>query len=175
MKRTVKIEAIVLKKKILPNRDTIVALFSDALGKVSVIAKGVKKITSRRSPHLQTANLISCILYKKDERYYLQETTLISGFSQIKNNREKLNNLYQYFFILERLLPENQTEPQIYNLLLRYLIELSQAKENKIELLKNYLNNTLKLLGYIKEDKSHEELIWFAEGIIHEKIPQLHL
>ncbi|MBI4226632.1 DNA repair protein RecO, partial [Candidatus Roizmanbacteria bacterium] len=64
MKRTIKTEAIVLRKRSLPNQDTIVTLFSKKIGKVNAFAKGIKKITSRRLPHVQTANLINAVLYK---------------------------------------------------------------------------------------------------------------
>ncbi|MBI4009495.1 recombination protein O N-terminal domain-containing protein, partial [Candidatus Roizmanbacteria bacterium] len=52
MKRTLKTEAIVLRKRSLPNQDKIVTLFTKELGKLNVFAKGIKKITSRRLPHV---------------------------------------------------------------------------------------------------------------------------
>ncbi|OGK12190.1 DNA repair protein RecO [Candidatus Roizmanbacteria bacterium RIFCSPHIGHO2_02_FULL_37_15] len=175
MKRTVKTEAIVLKKRSLPNQDTICSLFSKELGKVNAFAKGIKKITSRRLPHVQTANLIETVLYKKDNNFYLQETTLISGFSQIKKDADKIQILYRFFFVLERLLPENQSEPAVFNLALNFLVELSENSSSDISLLTKYLNNILRLLGYSKEDKPYEEITRTIEEIIHEKIPELHI
>ena len=69
MKRTIKTEAVVLRKRSLPNQDAIVTLFTKELGKINTIAKGIKKITSRRLPHTQTANLINTVIYKKAERF----------------------------------------------------------------------------------------------------------
>jgi len=131
MKRNIKIEAIVLKKRALPNQDKIITLFTKELGKVSAFAKGIKKITSRRLPHVQTANLINCVLYKKDERFFLQETSLVSGFSQIKNNQEKMQVLYQLFFAVERLLPDHQPETTVYRLIMKFLIELSNSEKQR--------------------------------------------
>ena len=175
MNRTVKTEAVVLKKRVLPNQDNIITLFTKELGKVSVFAKGIKKITSRRLPHVQTANLINCVLYKKDERIFLQETSLISGFSQIKKDQTKLQYLYQFFFVIERLLPDNQLESHIYNLLMKFLVDLSNSKIENDEMLLNYLNKTVYVLGYTKEDKNYEELKRVIEEIIHEKMPELHI
>lgn len=175
MKRTIKTEAIVLRKRSLPNQDKIVTLFTKELGKVNVFAKGIKKITSRRLPHVQTANLINCVLYKKNDRFYLQETSLISGFSQIKKDQSKLHLLYQVFFVVERMLPDHQNEAAVYRLVMSFLIELSGSQSQESSLLLKYLNKILKLLGYAKEDKSYNELMSDIEEIIHEKMPSLHI
>src|SRR3989344_8814120 len=139
MKRNIKIEAIVLKKRSLPNQYKIITLFTKELGKVSAFAKGIKKITSRRLPHVLTANLINTVLYKKDERFFLQETSLISGFSEIKKDQEKMQILYQFIFFLERLLPDSQIELIIYNQLMNFLVELSGSKSQNSEMLLKYL------------------------------------
>jgi len=175
MIRSLKTEAIVLRKKDLLNRDVLISFFSQDLGRLTVFAKGVKKITSRRLPHVQTANLINCVLYKKDERFFLQETSLVSGFSQIKNNQEKMQVLYQLFFAVERLLPDHQPETTVYRLVMKFLIELSNSERAEETLLTKYLNKILKALGYFNEDKSFPELIHAIQEIIHEKMPELHL
>lgn len=173
MKRSIKTEAIVLRKRSLPNQDNLVTLLSSSLGKVTAVAKGIKKITSRRLPLIQTANLIHIILYHKENRYYLQESSLISGFSKIKKDSKKLRVLYQLLFVLERLLPENQVEPEVYKLIINFLIELSKSETADEMLLLKYLNKLLRILGFSKEDKSYEELIGVIEEIIHEKIPKI--
>lgn len=171
MKRNLKTEAIVLRKRALPNQDKIVTLFTKELGKVNAFAKGIKKITSRRLPHIQTANLINAVLYRKDERFYLQETSLVSGFTQIKKSQEKLHLLYQFLFVVERILPDNQVETAVYKLVMKFLLELSQEDGRDDSLLTKYLNKTLRLLGYSREDKSLVELKTSIEEIIHEKMP----
>lgn len=173
MKRTIKTEAIVLRKRPLPNQDKIVTLFTKELGKVNAFAKGIKKITSRRLPHVQTANLISVVLYKKDDRFYLQETSLVSGFSQIKKDQRKFHLLYQFLFVVERMLPDNQLETAVYKLVMKFLVELAKTNSQDSAILTIYLNKVLKILGYSKEDKSYEELRNAIEEIIHEKMPKL--
>lgn len=175
MKRTLKTEAFVLRKRSLPNQDKIITLFTKESGKITTIAKGIKKITSRRLPHIQTANLINVILYKKNDRFYLQETALQSGFTTIKKHQRKLQLLYQLLFVVERMLPEYQPEPLVYTLVKKFLIELSDEVVDDTKLLTYYLNRLLFLLGYSKEDKSLDEARRTIQEIIHEKMPELHL
>ncbi len=175
MKRSIKTEALVLRKRSLPNQDKIITLFTQVTGKINVFAKGIKKITSRRLPHVQTGNLIQVMLYKKIDRYYLQETALISGFSELKKNPLKIQFLYLYIFVSDRLLPENQTEDEVYNLFKKHIIKLSNSSKPNDSLAIDYLNELLVILGYSKDDKTFDQLKATIQDIIHEKIPDLHL
>lgn len=171
MTRLIRTEGIVLKKRSLLNKDSIITVLTDKQGKIGIFAKGIKKITSRRLPHIQTGNLINIIVNEKDNRYYLQETTLISGFTKIKNNEDKHDSLYTMLFVLERILPENQNEEQVYDLTKRFLIELSESEKFTTARLTYYINTLMKILGFIHKEKPLSDLRLIIEDIIHEKIP----
>jgi len=174
MMRSFKTEALVLRKKSLLHKDILISLFSETDGKVNVFAKGVKKLTSRRSPHLQTGNLINVQLHKKNDRIYLEESSLISGFSELKKDREKINILYQFFFVLERLLPEHQKEEVVYNLTKSFLIKLSKSVSN-YDILAVYFNKLLKLLGYTKQSHEIIELGAIISELINENLPSFSI
>ena len=171
MIRHFKTEAIVLRKKDLLNKDVLINFFTEDLGRLSVLAKGVKKITSRRSPHLQTGNLINILISHKSDRYYLQESQLISGFYELKKEENKVKELYSFLFILDRLLPESQKEERVYNLTKKFIIDLSISDEKARLGLRYYLNKLMGSLGYLHKDKSLEELRSLIQEIIDEKIP----
>lgn len=172
MPRTFKTEAIVFKKNGLLNKDIIITFFSRELGKIRVLAKGIKKITSRRLPHTETGNLLKIVIYKKNERFFLQETQLLSAFSQIKNNQKKINFLYYFLFVLEKMLPENQKEEPIYILTKHYMIDLAKNNIEK-DKITAYLNQLLFKLGYLHTNKSFYEINLLIQEIINEKIPSL--
>jgi len=174
MSRSLKTEAIILKKKDLLNKDVLISVFSQDLGRLTLFAKGIKKITSRRSPHLQTGNLVNILVSHKNERYYLQESELLSGFSELKKNEKKVGNLYLFLFVLERLLPEQQKETKAYNLTKNFLIDLSKStKPNSIAV--KYLSDIMMQLGYLDKKVTFPELKSLIEEIINEKIPLLQL
>ena len=172
MLRIIKTEAIVFKKNTnLLHKDSLITLFTQEHGKLKVFAKGIKKVTSRRLPHSQTGNLIKAIISRKDSFFYLQETELISHFSELKKDKTKINILYFYFFILDRLLPENQKETLIYNLTKRFLIELSRSKTFEQRKIVFYLNKILTNLGYSDKELVFEEAVNLIEELINEKLP----
>jgi len=168
MSRSIKSEGIVLKKKGLLNKDYLVTIFTKEQGKIKIFAKGAKKITSRRLAHLQTGNLVQAIINKKDDRLYLQETKLISGFSKIKNDKKKVENLYLFLFIVDRLLAEGQKDYSVYQLLLKFLIDLSESAQFSINL---FIEKLLVDLGYLNKMDKDNNLYSFIEEIISEKLP----
>lgn len=174
MIRSLKTEAIVLRKKNLLNKDVLVSLFTQDLGRLTVFAKGVRKITSRRSPHLQTGNLINVLISHKNDYYYLQESQLISGFSELKKDENKVEQLYLFLFVLDRLLPERQKEIKVYNLTKNFLIDLTKLPKTKKNSVK-YLTEMMRLMGYLDKKVSPPELKLLIEEIINEKIPLLPL
>ena len=175
MPRQVKTEGFVLKKKSLPSKDNIITLFTKEFGKISVFAKGVKTITSKRLPHLQTGNLIVATVSNTSDRRYLQETVLISAFSEIKKDPHKLSFMYLLFFVLDRLLPEEQKEEGEYSLLKQFIFTVADKKTvADIKYLERTVQKLLTNLGYLDHTNRTmdiEELKPVVEGLINEKLP----
>lgn len=171
--RKIKTEGFVLKKKILFGKDFLVFFFTQDRGKITVLAKGIKKLTSRRISSLETGNLVNIIIEKKKEIFYLKETELKSGFYQIKNNFKKINAIYNFFFILDKLLPENQKEEKVYNIVKKFFIEIDKINDDYQlrNLLYKYINKIFIFLGYLKKEEKLENLRKIFFEITNVKMP----
>jgi DNA repair protein RecO (recombination protein O) len=170
MPRIDKLQGFVLKKKILLEQDYSVTLFTEELGKITAIAKGARKITSRRVSHLQTANLIKLQVSDFHDMFYIQSTELISGFLKVRTS-EKQDIIYLYFYILDKMLPERQAEEVLYSYTKRLFIELSKDDANSKQILRDVLQKTLMNMGYVQEEQTLPELVAIVEQNIEEKLP----
>lgn len=170
MTGVVKSNAIVLRKKDLLGNAIVITLLTETNGKIYVYGKGVKNITSRRLPNMQTGNYIAAVMRSKDETFYVQEVHLHSYFSNIKKSENKLKQMYFFLYILEWILPENQREKQVYDLTISLLVALSK-EEQKPEQVVAYCCQLLGILGYDANLKSTSEIVEYIEGIINKKIP----
>lgn len=170
MRSLTKTEAIILRKRELLENDLVIIIFTEELGVVRTIAKGAKKITSRRSPHLDTGNLINVYLSHSRESYYLDNTQLISGFTSIKSDQRKISYLYAFFFILDRIMPQEQPDSEVYNLTKKYLVDLAKHDFTS-QIFQTYLQTLLFTLGYIEGELPLSSLINRTQEIINEKIP----
>ncbi|MEO6509337.1 MAG: DNA repair protein RecO [Patescibacteria group bacterium] len=171
MGKGTKLKGFIIKKKSLLNKDILFTIFSEELGKVSVIAKGIKKITSRRAPHIQTGNLVNVELSSRGDILYLQDSFLISGFSQIRDSEQKTNFLFLYFFVLDRILPEHQQELKMYTSTQQFLFEMARKTEFTKQSFTEHLNKLLSIAGYVQGEKTLPELIRTVEEVINEKVP----
>lgn len=170
MSRYLKTEAVVLTKRQGLQRDTMVTLFTSEKGKVTAIAKGVRSIMSKRLSSLMTGNLINVVLYTRSDRYYLQDSSIISMFSKIKKEERLFNDLYFFLFILNELLPAEQREDRIYTLLKKFAIELSKGGMPRSRLA-FYCSEVFNYFGYGEKTESLSDLITKIEAVIGKKIP----
>ncbi len=171
MSQVHKAEGFVLKKKSLLEKDLVVTLFTAEMGKITAMAKGARSITSRRAAHLQTGNLIKAQLSDFHDISYIQSSELISGFMQVRTDK-KLNALYLFLYILDKLLPEKLEERNIYRITKKFFISLSKEELPVQEILRNALQKTLLELGYIEGVLTLPELLQTVENNIEEKLPQ---
>lgn len=165
-------EGIVLKKRSLLKEDKLITIFSQKRGKIELFAKGVKKITSKRLPHLELGNIIKFNYYKKGDIFYLRETEVILPFS-IKKSLERVNFLYRLLFILNKILPENQREFEVYQKTITFLKKSVSDNSLNCLALENFLKETLFLLGFLpKEVQKNKSVNTFSviEELINEKI-----
>ena len=166
----VKTKVFILKKKSLLHRDVVVTMLSEDFGKMTAIAKGVKKLTSRRAAHLQTGNLIKVQMQKSHEVWYLHGTELISGFTKARDHT-KSDALYLFLYVLDRMLPAEQNEYEIYKLTKQFFIELSKPGVDPEAILTVILQKTLNSLGYGEQDYTLSKLLTIVESNIQEKLP----
>lgn len=171
MPHVTKTEAIIVKKKILLQKDVLVTMLTQEQGKISAIAKGIKNITSRRAPHIQTGNLLNVNLSNRGHAFYLQGSDLISAFASIKDSQEKVHYLYTFLFIIDRLIPEAEEDIDLYYLVKSFLIHLAKVEKDITDYFSEYLYKLLQMQGYVQERKSLTDLIRTVEEIIHEKVP----
>ena len=82
-------KAIVLSKKTVGDADGRVSLYTEELGKIDTIAKGLKKTTAKLSHHLEPLNLIQCSIVSANNKHLTSALT-INSFSNIRKNEAAL-------------------------------------------------------------------------------------
>lgn len=175
MTRVITTTGIVLRKRQLLRSDLQFTIFTEEFGKINVFAKGVRKITSKRLPNLQTGNLINIQINQYNNAYYLQTVQLISALSSIKQQSEQIEKLYLLFFILDRLLPEAQRENEVFKEVISFIVKFSKETRSSNMVLFQTLKNIVNILGYPSATNNINGLITEIEQIISEKIPRVSI
>ncbi len=170
--RLFKTEGIIIKRKNIGESDKLITVLTKTFGKIRLKAKGVRKINSRRSPHIETLNLATLSFYKGKGIPILTEANTKNSFPKIKNNLKKVGYAYYSCELIDVLCPDNQENDTSFLLLQKNLEDLS--KDLDIDLLiKKFELDLLSNLGYfnLNSDKNNEEdLSILVEQIIEKKL-----
>lgn len=171
MNHKIKAQAFVLKKRQLLESDLQATLYSRELGKIVVIAKGARSFKSRRAPHLQTGNLINVILFEKHNTFYIQQTDLVSAFSQIRNPKN-MSYLYQFLYAVEGLTPQNENDESIFFVIKDFILSLHVKNNSHNTVLVKSLTSLLSKLGYIDESSEYSDVFDIIEETLGRPLPK---
>lgn len=178
MSRYSKDEGIVLAKKNLLKGNRLIVIFTQQHGKIVLTAYGVRKLTSRRISHLETGNYVRLAFYKKNTYYYLSETDLIYAYSKIKKSGKKLSLLFFFLTILAKILPENQSEQELFAITIAVLKDMNNNSDFNIHTLIPYVTACLQKSGFVNEEQVKNpsfDPIAFVEELIGKKMTLYNL
>lgn len=151
--RSFKTEGIVIRRSNYSEADRIVTIFSKRQGKIKIKASGVRRITSRRSPHIELLNYANFNLYQGRNMATLTEVESIETFSNLKKDLKKIGLAYHICELIDSLCAENQENLEIFILLETSLKRLSKEKDSDLVIYEFELE-LLKLLGFYKHSES---------------------
>jgi len=144
-------QAIILKHYSLGEADRLVTLFAHYHGKFTVIAKGVRRPTSRKGASLELFNQIQGFFVKTKNLPLVTEVKLINSFENIKKDLEKVGQAWYVVELVDVLLRQEQKVPQVYKELVRILQKINQA-DFQIKDLRVFEVELLKILGFWSDE-----------------------
>ncbi|MFH0749731.1 MAG: DNA repair protein RecO [Candidatus Gottesmanbacteria bacterium] len=175
--RITTVRAFILKRKNVGESDKVLTLFTKTNGKQRVIAKGIRKITSRRGPHLDIFNEVKITIHKGKTWDTVSEVDTISSRRNVYTTWMRMRAAYIIVEVIDKLLPDYEPQPTLYDRIGKVLDTLETAKDIEVPtLLLSFLNDALIILGYLHEEKRYNdfsEMISYIEQISERKIRSL--
>jgi recombinational DNA repair protein (RecF pathway) len=138
-------EGIILKRVNFGETDRVLTVLTERFGKISVIAKGVRRITSRRAGNVEVLNRVRLHLFKA-RSYTLTEAESVETFQKLKENLTLTTYAFHIIELVDRLVPESQKNPYVYSLVLEILVIL-QTNPRQI-FIRAFEVKLLSLLGF---------------------------
>jgi len=148
--------AIVLRRHPYGEADYILSLLTRNRGRVKVVAKGVRKLNSRRGGHLDLFNHVEVQVRDGYGLGIVTEVKALESFSKAKESLAKVGQFYYLSELIENLLAEEQENEFVYHELVglcRMVENGHDAKDSKVEAwLRDFEISILKNLGYWSDD-----------------------
>ncbi len=169
--KTYKTEAFVIKRINFGEADKILTVYSKHYGKIRCLAKGVRKLTSRKAGALDLFNQVVIFVAKGKNLDLITEARILRSFSSFKKDLKKVALAYKFVELVDRLNAENQANHSVYQLLLDSLRKLTRSQVNLSQLSLDFKKDLLQWTGFgLPDEISNRSLNEALEKIIEKKI-----
>ncbi|MBU0618861.1 DNA repair protein RecO [Patescibacteria group bacterium] len=142
-----KVNAIVFKSKEIGEADRLLTVFSQHYGKLTLMAKGVRRPISRKAGCLQPFNLVKLVVAKTRTWHIITEAETIQCYTQIVESLSKAGAAYYLAELADQLVPLEQKNEAVFILLKRFFSQLDQGKLYPKDLF-NYAFELTQILGF---------------------------
>lgn len=160
---------IVLALKDYSEADRVLVVFSKDFGKISLIAKGVRRTSSKKRGHLEVFNHIRFSAVRSKGLDIIVEAQVINSFPEIRKNLIKLSLGYYFCEVIGKIVKEEEKHTELFNLLMDYFTKLE--KQKNLKTLKNdFINEVLVNLGYWPKEKDLLDPDKVLETVIEKNI-----
>lgn len=137
-------EGVILASRNFGEADKILRIFTKDHGKISVLAKGVRRPKSKKGGHVDIGNWCKIFVAKGKSLDLLTEVELKKAFGHENLTFEKNSKIFHLLELVDLLTQEHQKNFPVYRLLVQYLDKINK-KDNfdlissifKVKLLSN--------------------------------------
>ena len=161
---------VVLKRHDFGETDRILVIYSKHFGKLSMIAKGIKKPESKKRGSLEVFSHIKFAGHAGAGLDIITEAETIEHYSEIRQDLKKVSVAYYLVEVVNKTTNDAEYHPEIYELLTRYL-EILKVTNSLKKFRLDFTYQMLVKLGYwpenVKLDDPDTELEKVIERTLH--------
>jgi DNA repair protein RecO (recombination protein O) len=146
--RSLRAEAIVLRHSDQGEADRLLTLYTREQGKVRAIAKGARKIASRKAGHLEPFTHVKLQLAKGRDLMIVTQAETIEVFMHLRDDLTRTSFAAYVVELLDRFVPDEETaNPPLFRLLVETLSRLA-SEANPWLAVRFYEMRLLDYLGF---------------------------
>lgn len=170
--RTYATEGIILGRRNFGEADRILTIFSKHYGKIRAVAKGVRRLTSRKRGSLELFNHVRLFLAKGHNLDIITEAESKNIFSSWRKDLTRVGVAYHLAEIVARLTPEHQEHKEVFDLLVESYAHLGKLDYWALyPFIQSFKVHALEELGYLERNKpTPRNLDLYIEDIINGKL-----
>lgn len=174
--RLYRVEAVILKRRNIGEADRLITFFSKERGKITATAKGIRRITSRRAPHLEVFSRVVLMLHKGQRFDTITEVSPLDTFSTLRKDLPRVNAAYVLCDLLDVLTPNDQEHRDVYGQIVAALSYLETSAPTK-KFIFDYCRTLLTSLGFLSPSRhlTDEGLIAYVEELTERRLKTKNL
>lgn len=145
--RSLRAEAVVLRHSDWGEADRILTLYTRQMGKVRGIAKGARKMRSRKAGHVEPFTHVNLQLARGREMFIVTQAEAIDPYLRLRDDLVRVGYASYIIELLDRFTYDEDENPSLFRLLTDTLSRLN-AEPDPTLAIRYYEIRLLDLLGY---------------------------
>lgn len=172
--RVYTIEGIIIRRKAVGEADRILTVFTKHRGKLRVLAKGVRRITSRRAGHLEVFSHVMLTLHAHPKLDIVSEATSVRRGGTFEGDLGRVGYAYCMCELVDQLTAEGDAHEEIFFLLrdgLAALLTLPDSNSWQTQI-GHFIHSLLWMLGFLQMSRRlpPESMQSYVEHITERKL-----
>ncbi len=162
-------QGFIIRRVNFGDSDRFLTLFTQNHGKIEVVAKGVRKITSRRGGAIELLNLIEFQTVKSAKNRILTEVQLISSNDHLKKELKHIEKVFLMCELVDAFMPEGTAHADVFDLMVRALAHVTTDEKT----LTYFQARLLSILGFWDHQvsfKNAEHVTNMVEQVMERKL-----
>ena len=127
--RILKVEAVIIAPREYGEADRFVRILTLESGKLNTLAKGVRRIQSRKAAHLEPFTHATLVLARGQTFWIITQAETVHAFPLIREDLQKTSEASYVLELADRVSTEGQAEPALYRLVLDTLLRIENSDD----------------------------------------------
>jgi DNA repair protein RecO (recombination protein O) len=167
-------EGIVLGRKNYGEADRIVSVYSKNHGRISLMAKGIRRPKSRKRGHLEIFSFFNFQASVGHGIDLMTEADITDDFKEIRKSLPKISLAYYFMEVVGKITHENEKNQELFDLILSSLNKLKD--ETKLKKFRyEFIGKLLVLMGYWPDKKILTNPDKVLEEVIEKQISSVRV
>jgi DNA repair protein RecO (recombination protein O) len=115
--RTLRVEAVVLRHSDWGEADRMLVLYTREAGKLRAIAKGARRLRSRKAGHLEPFTRVALLLARGRDLWIVTQAQTVEAYLALREDLLRTGYAAYVMELLDRFTYEEAENPSLYNLL----------------------------------------------------------
>ncbi len=145
--RLYRTEAVVLRRHDFGEADRLLTLYTPGLGKIRVLAKGVRKPRSRKAGHVELFTHNTLLIAKGRNLDVVTQADTINTFLALRTELSRTSCGYYVAEVVDKFTEEREENGRVFDLLVHTLAWLGEAEDTDL-VLRYFELHLLDYVGY---------------------------
>lgn len=167
-------EGIILARKNYGEADRILTIYSRDNGRMSLIAKGVRRPKSKKRGHIEVFSLVKFQAITGRGLDIMTEVEVVDNFSEVRKSLKKISLAYYLSEVIGKITHESEPNNTFFDLIYKTFEKLKTTKALR-KLRIDFVISSLILLGFWPEGGYMTDPDQELEGVIERRISSVRV